>query len=47
MILLHANPLSDITNIAERAGVMLNGRWFPEAEIQKRLEEIAARAAGM
>jgi hypothetical protein len=47
MILLNGNPLTDIANTGRRAGVMLNGTWFPEGEIQKRLEQIAARAAGM
>jgi hypothetical protein len=47
LILLNANPLSNIANTENRAGVMVNGRWMAQAEIQKRLEEIAARAAGM
>ena len=41
LLLLTANPLDDIGNVAKRAGVMLNGRWFSEAEIQSRLEEMA------
>ena len=47
MILLEANPLTSIANTERRAGVIANGRWFPEREIQQRLEEIATRAAGM
>ena len=43
LILLNANPLENISNTERRAGVMVNGRWLPESEIQKRLEEIAAR----
>lgn len=43
LILLEANPLEDIGNVRQRAGVMVRGRWLPEAEIQQRLEEIAAR----
>ena len=42
LILLTSNPLSDVGNIAKRAGVMVNGRWLPEADIQARLERIAA-----
>ena len=41
LLLLTANPLDDIGNVAKRAGVMLNGRWFSEEEIQLRLEEMA------
>ena len=47
LILLNANPLANIANTENRAGVMVNGRWIPEGEIQKRLEEIAVRAAAM
>jgi len=42
LVLLDGNPLSDIRNVRNRAGVMLRGRWLPSAEIQRRLEEIAA-----
>ena len=41
LILLTDNPLDDVGNTARRAGVMVRGRWFPEEEIQRRLEEIA------
>ena len=43
LILLDENPLADVTNLRRRAGVMVAGRWLPETEIQRRLEEIAAR----
>lgn len=43
LILLDANPLADIKNVAKQAGVMVRGRWLPKAEIDKRLEEIAGR----
>ncbi len=42
LILLNGNPLNDLANVARRAGVMVNGRWLPETEIQARLERIAA-----
>jgi imidazolonepropionase-like amidohydrolase len=38
LLLLDANPLQDISNTMRIAGVMLNGRWLPKAEIDKRLE---------
>lgn len=47
LILLNANPLSNIAATENRAGVMVNGRWFAESDIQKRLSEIAVRAAAM
>jgi imidazolonepropionase-like amidohydrolase len=41
LILLDADPLVDVANLPRRAGVMVAGRWLPEAEIQTRLAEIA------
>jgi len=46
LILLDANPLADIGNVAKRAGVMVRGRWLSSEEIDKRLEEMAGRNAG-
>ena len=42
LILLDANPLQDISNVARRSGVMVRGRWISEREIQSRLDQIAA-----
>ena len=47
LILLDANPLKDIRSVARRAGVVVAGRWFPEAEIQRRLEALATAASTM
>ena len=41
LILLEANPLEDISNVQQRAGVMVRGNWMPEDEIQDHLDEIA------
>jgi len=41
LVLLDANPLTDLKNFSRRAGVMVNGRWIPETEIQARLSQIA------
>lgn len=41
MLLLEANPLADVRHAARRAGVALNGRWFPEEELQAELERRA------
>lgn len=43
LILTTANPLEDVANISRRAGVMVRGRWIPEAEIQQGLAELASR----
>ena len=45
LILLEADPLADIRNTTRRAGVMVRGRWLPQAEIERRLAEVA-QAAG-
>lgn len=45
LILLEANTLEDVRNAARRVGVMVNGRWFPEAELRDRLEKLAASYA--
>jgi len=45
LILLDANPLADIRNTTRRAGVMIRGVWYPQADIERRLETIAATYA--
>lgn len=45
LILLEADPRADIGNAARRVGVMVRGQWWPEAALQSRLREIAARRA--
>lgn len=42
LILLEANPLVDVSNLKRRVGVMLRGRWLPEAELQGMLKSVAA-----
>jgi imidazolonepropionase-like amidohydrolase len=37
LMLLDANPLEDIRNSSKIAGVVVNGRWIPRAEIDKML----------
>ncbi len=43
LVLLDANPLDDLRNLSRRAGVMVRGRWISRSEIEKGLEELAAR----
>ena len=42
LILLNANPIVDIRNASEQAGVMLRGRWLSRETIDARLAEIQA-----
>jgi imidazolonepropionase-like amidohydrolase len=46
LILLDANPLENISNTERRAGVMLKGKYYTQAELNKWLDEIAPRIAG-
>jgi hypothetical protein len=46
LILVEGNPLQDIRNVHRQAGVMVRGKWLPKEEIDRRLAEIARRAAG-
>ena len=40
-ILVEANPLEDVRNIARRVGVMARGVWHSEGELRAMLEELA------
>jgi cytosine/adenosine deaminase-related metal-dependent hydrolase len=40
-ILVDANPLENVANIARRSGVMVRGKWIPETDIQARLAKIS------
>lgn len=42
LLLVDADPLADIGNVAELSGVMIRGRWLSGEEIEARLDEIAA-----
>jgi imidazolonepropionase-like amidohydrolase len=43
LVLLDADPLANVRNLARRSGVMVRGRWFPAADLQQGLEEMARR----
>jgi imidazolonepropionase-like amidohydrolase len=43
LVLLEADPLKDISNTEKRAGVMLKGRYFSQAELNKWLDESAPK----
>jgi len=42
LLFLTANPLDDVSAVRQRAGVMVRGRWFAEAELQAMLAELVA-----
>lgn len=41
LLLLDANPLDNVANVQKRAGVVVNGRWLAESDIEARLRKIA------
>jgi len=41
LVLLEANPLEDITNTRQIAGVMVRGRYYSHADLDLMLEEVA------
>jgi imidazolonepropionase-like amidohydrolase len=41
LLLLDANPLQSVANLSKRSGVMVRGRWLPESELRKMLENVA------
>jgi imidazolonepropionase-like amidohydrolase len=46
LLLLEANPLEDVGNIARRSGVVARGRWVPEEQMRGKMEELARAYAG-
>ncbi len=43
LLLLHADPLEDIGNLRRRVGVMVRGRWLPEAELEMMVSRSSLR----
>ena len=41
LLLLEANPLTDVSNAARRAGVMVRGQWHAQAELEAMLDDLA------
>lgn len=46
LILVDANPLDDITNTQKRSGVMLKGKWYTQAELDRWLAGIGPKISG-
>ena len=42
LVLVQGNPLDDISNLRNRAGVMIRGQWLSREILDQRLSEIAA-----
>lgn len=42
LVLLAANPLDDIAHTRERQGVMVRGRWYAQAELERMVDEFVA-----
>ena len=45
MVLVEANPLTDITAASKIAGVLMRGRWIGRAEIERRMRRIGTQSA--
>jgi len=45
LILVKENPLDDVAHVAKRIGVMVRGQWYPQAELQARLDALAEKYA--
>ncbi len=43
LLLLSADPLADLSALRRLEGVALRGRWLPAADLQRRLDDLAAR----
>jgi hypothetical protein len=43
LVLLNGNPLKDIKNTAQPAGVMISGRWLDRAELDSRLAALEGK----
>lgn len=41
LVLLNSNPLEDVANANDRAGVLLRGRWYSAEELQSMLDDLA------
>ena len=41
LILVEENPLEDVSNVGKRAGVMVRGKWYSQAELQSELDKLA------
>lgn len=45
LVLLTSDPLENISSTRDRMGVMLRGRWYPQSELQRVLDQVEASYA--
>ncbi len=45
LLLLEADPLTDVGNLREPAGVMVHGTWLPSTELERMLQAVASKYA--
>ncbi len=45
LLLVEGDPFADVRHAARIVGVVARGRWYPRADLQARLEEVAASYA--
>jgi imidazolonepropionase-like amidohydrolase len=45
LVLLDADPLSEIGNVRKIAGVMARGKWLPRADLDRMLADVAKAAS--
>lgn len=43
LVLLTANPLADVANVAKIDGVMVRGRWYPRKDLDEKLKYVETR----
>jgi imidazolonepropionase-like amidohydrolase len=43
LLLLNANPLDDVANVAKIEGVMVRGRWYPRKDLDEKLKYVETR----
>lgn len=46
LLLLAANPLDNVRNVRQQEGVMVRGQWFPQADLQRMLDELVQSYRG-
>jgi imidazolonepropionase-like amidohydrolase len=42
LLLLESDPLVDVANVKDLAGVFVRGQWIPRVEIDSLLKDLAA-----
>jgi imidazolonepropionase-like amidohydrolase len=45
LVLLAGNPLENVSRTRDRVGVMLRGRWYPQSELERVLDQVEASYA--